>query len=190
VGCQQLVDAVAPVPGKVAVIMPDGLARPPAQAPAAVQAMVAAGDRIDHFDYQYGGGHTDPALSDSQTDPQPQGASLPGDNGTPGYDCSGATDYVLYGGGLGETLLGDSDPASGGLESVGDPGAGQWVTIFANAGHAFIEVAGIVLDTAHYTPVQPTSPSTGPRWQPESMIPAQIAGDQYGGFTQRHPARL
>jgi hypothetical protein len=188
--CGELVDDVTPVPGNVAVIMPDGLARPPLQAPPAVQAMVAAGDRIDHFDYQYGGGHANPARSDSQTDPEPQGGLLPGDNGTPGYDCSGATDYVLYGGGLGQALLGESDPASGALESVGDPAAGRWVTIFANAGHVFIEVAGIVLDTAHYAPVQPSSPSTGPRWQPGSIIPAQIAGDQYGGFIQRHPVGL
>ncbi len=189
-GCPELVDDLTPVPGTVAVIMPNGLARPPEQAPAQVQAMVAAGDRIDHFDYQYGGGHTDPALSDSQTNPQPQGGDLPGDNGTPGYDCSGATDYVLYGGGFGQTLLADSDPASGGLENVAYPGAGQWVTIYTNPGHAFIEVAGIVLDTAWYAPVQPTNPSTGPRWQPGSMIPAQIAGDQYGGFIQRHPVGL
>jgi Transglycosylase SLT domain len=182
VGCAKLVDDVTPVPGRVAVIMPNGLARPPQQAPASVQAMVAAGDRIDHFDYQWGGGHANPALSDSQTHPQPQGGSLPGDNGSPGYDCSGSTDYVLYGGGFGQTLLGGSDPASGTLESVGDPGPGRWVTIFATAGHAYIEIAGIYLDTAAGLGRPPNPPSTGPRWTPVGTGPA--------GFAARHPAGL
>lgn len=43
------------------------------------------------------------------------------------------------------------------LESYGQPGAGQWITVYGSQGHAFIEVAGIVLDTAHYAPVQPAS---------------------------------
>jgi hypothetical protein len=189
-GCAVLVDDVTPVPGKTAVIMPNGLARPPEQAPVQVQAMIAAGDRITHFDYQYGGGHADPALSDSQRNPQPEGGLAPGDNGTPGYDCSGATSYVIFGGGLGPSLLGGQPLASGAMESIGDAGSGKWVTIFANPGHAFIEVAGVVLDTAHYAPVQPAQPSTGPRWQPGSIIPLQVAGDQYGGFIQRHPPGL
>jgi hypothetical protein len=36
--------------------------------------------------------------------------------------------------------------------------------------------------------VHPTSPASGPRWQPASTIPAQIKGDANGGFTERHPA--
>jgi hypothetical protein len=54
----------------------------------------------------------------------------------------------------------------------------------------FIEVDGIVLNTAWYAPVAPTSPSSGPRWQPASTIQAQINGDTYGGFTQTHPPGL
>ena len=75
------------------------------------------------------------------------------------------------------------------LESYGQPGPGAWITVYANSGHAFIAVAGIVMNTAWYAPVNPTSPDSGPRWQPASTIPAQYAGDQYGGFVQRHPAR-
>ena len=45
------------------------------------------------------------------------------------------------------------------------------------------------MNTAWYAPVNPTVPDSGPRWQPASTIPAQYAGDQYGGFVQRHPAR-
>jgi hypothetical protein len=51
---------VALVPDKRAKILPDGQAEAPADAPPAVQAMIAAGNRIDHFPYSYGGGHGDP----------------------------------------------------------------------------------------------------------------------------------
>ncbi|MGO9789743.1 MAG: lytic transglycosylase domain-containing protein [Solirubrobacteraceae bacterium] len=179
---------VTPVPGTVAVIMPNGLARPPAAAPTTVQAMIAAADRIDDFDYQWGGGHANPALSDSQTNPQPQGGLRPGDNGTPGYDCSGSTDYVLWGGGFGQSILAGSDPASGELEQLGDPGPGRWVTWWANNGHVFIQIAGIVFDTGHQFPARPTVPSTGPRWTILADVAAQQAAD--GPFEPRHPEGL
>jgi Transglycosylase SLT domain len=181
---------VTPVPGPVAVIMPNGLARPPARAPRTVQAMVAAADRINHFDYQYGGGHAQPALSDSQTHPQPQGGDRPGDNGTPGYDCSGSTAYVLFGGGLGSYFGGMSGsvPASGDFGSFGATGRGRWVTWYYNGGHVFIAVAGIVFDTGHQFPAQPSTPSTGPRWTIAADVAAQQTAD--GPFAPQHPAGL
>lgn len=109
------------------------------------------------------------------------------------YDCSGSTDFVLYNAGLnapqvdvGNGVAGDSSL----LESYGQSGPGQWITIYANPGHVFIEVAGIVMDTAWYAPVQPTTPSSGPRWQPASIIQPQIHGDTYGWFIERHPPGL
>jgi hypothetical protein len=181
---------VTPVPGPVAVIMPNGLARPPARAPRAVQAMVAAGDRINHFDYQYGGGHAEPSLSDSQTRPQPQGGDRAGDNGTPGYDCSGSTAYVLFGGGLGSYFGGMSGsvPASGSFGSFGAPGKGRWVTWYYNGGHVFIAVAGIVFDTGHQFPAAPATPSTGPRWTIAADVAAQQTAD--GPFAPQHPQGL
>jgi Transglycosylase SLT domain len=189
-GCGELSVDVTPVPGSRAVIMPNGLARPPAQAPQAVQAMVAAGDRINHFDYQYGGGHANPALSDSQSRPQPQGGLTPGDNGTPGYDCSGATAYVLFGGGLGSYFGGPGGaiPASGDFGSFGVPGPGRWVTWYYNGGHVFIAVAGIVFDTGHQFPAAPSTPSTGPRWTIAADVAAQQSAD--GPFAPQHPAGL
>jgi hypothetical protein len=44
------------------------------------------------------------------------------------------------------------------------PGPGRWVTIYANAGHAYIEIAGIYLDTAAGLGNPPNPPPTGPRW--------------------------
>ena len=126
--------------------------------------MIAAGNRIDHFAYSYGGGHGDPAQTMNQSNPNP--AAVPGaeENGGPGYDCWSATSYVLWGGGLGQSLLGGGVLVSGDLESVGLPGPGRWVTIFATAGHAYIEVAGIYLDTAAGLGNPPNPPATGPRW--------------------------
>jgi len=170
------------VPGTRARILADGVAAAPADAPAAVQAMIAAGNRINHFPYSYGGAHGDPSQTMSQTGPNP--AAVPGaeENGGPGYDCSSATSYVLWGGGLGQSLLGGGVLVSGDLESVGDPGPGKWVTIYANAGHAYIEVAGIYLDTAAGLGNPPNPPPTGPRWSTVGTGPA--------GFVARHPPGL
>jgi hypothetical protein len=170
------------VPGSKARILGDGTAAAPADAPAAVQAMIAAGNRINHFSYSYGGAHGDPAQTMNQSNPNP--AAVPGaeENGGPGYDCSSATSYVLWGGGLGQSLLGGGVLVSGDLENVGDPGPGKWVTIYANAGHAYIEVAGIYFDTAAGLGNPPNPPPTGPRWS--------AAGTGPGGFVARHPPGL
>jgi hypothetical protein len=170
------------VAGSRARILATGEAEAPSDAPAAVQAMIAAGNRINDFPYSYAGGHGAVLQTMNRATPDP--AAFPGaeENGGPGYDCSSATDYVLYGGGFGHTLLQDSAPASTTLESVGDPGPGRWVTIYANADHAYIEVAGIYLDTAAGEGNPPNPPTTGPRWSTHGTGPA--------GFIARHPPGL
>jgi hypothetical protein len=170
------------VPGSKARILADGVAAAPANAPAAVQAMIAAGNRINDFAYSYGGAHGDPAQTMNQSNPNP--AAVPGaeENGGPGYDCSSATSYVLWGGGLGQSLLGGGVDDSTGLESVGLPGPGKWVTIYATAGHAYIEVAGIYVDTAAGLGNPPNPPPTGPRWSSVGTGPT--------GFVERHPPGL
>jgi len=134
-----------------------------------VKRAIAAGNQLISKPYVYGGGHGQPLTELGS-----------------GYDCSGATSYILHGAGVFGLYAEDST----GLESFGQPGPGEWITVYANSGHAFIGVAGVVMNTAWYAPVQPTTPSSGPRWQPASTIPAQYAGDQYGGFVQRHPQGL
>jgi hypothetical protein len=170
------------VAGMKARILAGGEAAAPAGAPAVVQDMIAAGNRINRFPYSYAGGHGAVAQTMNQATPDP--AAFPGseENGGPGYDCSSATDYVLYGGGFGQSLLQGSAPASGTLETVGDPGPGRWVTIYANADHAYIELAGIYLDTAAGIGNPPNPPSTGPRWSSVGTGPA--------GFVARHPPGL
>jgi hypothetical protein len=109
---------------------------------------------------------------------------VPGDeeNGGPGYDCSSATSYVLWGGGLGQSLLEGAVVDSTELERVGDPGPERWVTIYVNAGHAYIEVAGIYFDTAAGEGNPPRPPATGPRWS--------VVGTGPDGFAARHPPGL
>ena len=64
---------------------------------------------------------------------------------------------------------------SGPLMRWGEAGRGKWVTIYANQGHVWMDVAGIRFDTSG-------AKVTGSRWQ-NDMRPT-------GGFVARHPAGL
>jgi hypothetical protein len=173
---------VPAVSGTAPALLADGVAAIPLGAPAAVQEMLAAGDRIIDEPYSYGGGHS----PDSMGVPPDPGAD-PGDeeNGGPGYDCSSAVDYVLWGAGLGESVLGGAVPPSQTLAQTGEPGPGRWVTIYAGRSggqpHAFIAVDGIVLDTVHLEPATPAG--TGPRWQAATEVDEELASGQ---FVARH----
>jgi len=165
-------DPLTLTPGKTATILANGQATAPADAPAAVKLAIAAGNQLIDKPYIYGGGHGQP-LSELAA----------------GYDCSSSVSYMLHGAGL----LGLYAQTSGQLETYGADGAGAWITVYANSAHTFVDVAGIVMDTAWYAPVNPTTPDSGPRWQPASIIPAQYAGDEQDGndgFMQRHPEGL
>jgi hypothetical protein len=183
--------ACAPVsgpttPGAVARVQANGLAEIPQGAPPAVQEMIAAGNQIIAYPYSYGGGH---APASMRVPPGPNADPGQQENGGPGYDCSSAVSFVLWGAGLGQSLLGGQVDDSWTLMGVGQPGAGQWVTIYAGTsggqGHTFIEVAGIVLDTVHGTPTSPAG--TGPRWQPASEVAYEL---HTGSFVARHPQGL
>jgi cell wall-associated NlpC family hydrolase len=113
-----------------------GVARAPSDAPQAVQAAIAAANRIRHTPYVWGGGH--------------------GSWTARGYDCSGAVSYVLHAAGL----L-DSPRDSGGLESWGAKGEGDWITVYANSGHAYMVIAGLRFDTSG-------AGESGPRWRGDS----------------------
>jgi cell wall-associated NlpC family hydrolase len=90
--------------------------------PIAVRRVIAAGNRIAHKPYRYGGGHA--SFTDS------------------GYDCSGSVSYALHGGGL----LGVPKD-SGELMSYGAPGPGRHITIYAHPGHVYMVVHGRRFDT-------------------------------------------
>jgi hypothetical protein len=152
-------------PGTRTRILPSGLAAAGEQAPAQVKDMVAAGNRLHATSYLYGGAH---------------GTSL--DTLQPAYDCSSAVSYLLYWGGL----LGPNAEDSTALEGYGAPGPGRWVSIYANAAHTFMYVAGLRLDTVE-DPAYDSGPNSGrpgPRWRVSPTVPA------WASWTVRHPPGL
>ncbi|MEN0015306.1 MAG: hypothetical protein AAGC46_18185 [Solirubrobacteraceae bacterium] len=139
------------VPGSVAVLQDDGTAAAPALAPLAVQQAIWAANKLIGKPYRYGGGHR--RFNDTA------------------YDCSGSVSFALHGGDLLDTPL-----DSGSFMNWEDAGVGQWITVYANAGHAFTVIAGLRLDTsASGDP----SGDKGPRWRPVLRTTK--------GFKARHP---
>lgn len=136
-----------PGPGERAALLPNGDAVAPAGAPLVVKAAIDAANAINDKPYIWGGGH----------------GSFEDD----GYDCSGAVSYAMHGAGL----L-DSPIDSGGFTAWGSPGAGNWITVYANFGHVYAVIAGLRWDTS-------MTGGNGPRWSTEMRSPA--------GFTARHP---
>ncbi len=159
---RQKVGAIeADPPATSARINADGTVTAPAGAPAVVQQVIEAANQIIDTSYVYGGGHASFQSS--------------------GYDCSGAVSYALHGGGL---LSSPEDSSQ--LESYGSPGPGHWITIYANAGHAWVVVAGRAFDTANFG--GPNIPSgDGPRWRTN---PTGNLNDGTGAYIVRHPAGL
>jgi cell wall-associated NlpC family hydrolase len=127
-----------------------GMVQPPPGAPAAVAQVIAAGNAIATLPYIWGGGH--------------------GSFHASGYDCSGSVSYALAAAGLLSSPM-----VSGDFESYGDPGPGRWITIYANAGHVWMQVAGWRFDTVALS-------YGGTRW-------AQ-GGGEFSGFVVRHPPGL
>jgi peptidoglycan hydrolase CwlO-like protein len=152
---EQLASSGAPVPtgtpapltpGQSANYISESQASVPSGAPPAVQAAIEAANSIATTPYVWGGGH--------------------GSFESSGYDCSGAVSFALNGGGFLSSPL-----DSTGLSTWGEPGPGQWITVYANAGHAWVIIAGLAFDT---------SGGAGPRWHPEPVSSTE-------GFIARHP---
>ena len=128
---------------------PGGAAQAPPGAPAAVGLVIAAGNAIAGLPYLYGGGHA--GFKDTA------------------YDCSGSVSYALAAAGLVSSPM-----ASGPFMSWGDAGPGKWITVYANAGHAYMVVAGWRFDTSNL--------GNGTRWSRDMRSNA--------GFVARHPPGL
>ncbi|HEX8105031.1 MAG TPA: hypothetical protein VF533_20590 [Solirubrobacteraceae bacterium] len=125
------------IPGKIAYVRADGRAAIPRRAPKRVKRVIAAANEIVGKPYKWGGGHA--RLLDK------------------GYDCSGTVGYALIRAGLLTTPM-----VSGQFARWGAKNEGRHITIYANAGHVYMEVAGLRLDTS---PVSDPSGKTGPRWR-------------------------
>jgi peptidoglycan hydrolase CwlO-like protein len=139
-----------PAPAGHATIDSSGDAIPPANAPLAVRGAIEAANQIDDLPYIWGGGH--------------------GSFSSSGYDCSGAVSFMLHGGGFLSSPL-----DSTGLEVWGESGGGNWITVFANSGHAWAYVAGLRWDTGG------PGGGSGPRW-------STVMRDDASSFVARHPS--
>ena len=133
-------------PGQSANYISESQASVPSEAPAAIAAAIEAANSIATTPYIWGGGH--------------------GSFESSGYDCSGAVSFALNGGGFLSSPL-----DSTGLETWGEPGPGQWITVYANAEHAWMIIAGLAFDTVG---------GPGPRWHSSPV-------DSPEGFVARHP---
>jgi peptidoglycan hydrolase-like protein with peptidoglycan-binding domain len=120
------------------------------EASGVVQRVIDAANEIATRPYVYGGGH--------------------GSFESTGYDCSGSVSYALHGGGL---LSSPEDSTA--LEAYGEAGPGRYITVYANAEHAFMVIDGRRFDTVALA-------ETGDRWS-DSMTST-------AGFVARHPAGL
>jgi cell wall-associated NlpC family hydrolase len=134
--------------GESTSILLNGVALAPPDAPEAVKNVINAANTLVGQPYVWGGGHASWYSN--------------------GYDCSGSVSFALFGGGMIPRPL-----TSGDLEGWGAPGPGKWITVYANAGHTFAEIAGLRWDTVG------DAQGTGPRWH---LAPASGAG-----FVVRHP---
>jgi peptidoglycan hydrolase-like protein with peptidoglycan-binding domain len=112
--------------------------------------VIAAADEIATRPYVYGGGH--------------------GSFQSVGYDCSGSVSYALHGGGL---LSSPEDSSA--LESYGESGPGRYITIYADAEHAWMTIDGRRYDTVALQ-------ESGSRWS-DSMAST-------AGYVVRHPDGL
>ncbi len=141
---------VSTAPGAKAVLNSDGTVTAPASAPTAVKNAIAAANKIAFTPYVFGGGH--------------------GSFTSSGYDCSGSVSYALHGGGL---LSSPEDSSQ--LESYGSSGPGQWITIWANSGHTYMQIAGLFFDTGGATG------RGGDRW-------SRTNSSGTSGYVVRHPS--
>jgi cell wall-associated NlpC family hydrolase len=129
----------------------DGTADVPAGAPAAVARVIAGGNAIARFPYVFGAGHA--SFVDSA------------------YDCSASVSYALAAAGFVRAPL-----SSGELADWGAPGPGHWITVYANAGHTFMQVAGLRFDTTG------RGGPFGSRWQTAQRSTAGFVARHWPGF--------
>lgn len=139
VSCSNQVKAKGPITYRFehgrTVLLKNGLAYAPKNAPEAVKRAIGAGNRLQGMPYKWGGGHA--RKHDT------------------GYDCSGAVSFVLSEAGLLKGCL-----HSKAFFKYGKKGAGKWITLYVRNGHVFMTVAGLRLDTGG--PGQETGPRWKP----------------------------
>lgn len=121
--------------------------------PRVIHLLVRAANELVDKPYKPGGGHQ--VLFDN------------------GYDCSGSISYVLTRAGLLNRPLTSAE-----FVHYGQPGPGQYISIFVKPGHhVFMSICGLRFDTSTYG-----DPGRGPEWRATAR--------PVDGFVNRHPAYL
>jgi hypothetical protein len=133
----------------------------PPDAPPAVAKLISEIDATDGtFEYEWGGGHESVQALHERLK---------------GYDCSGYVSHDLWAAGL----L-DEPMASTALESWGEAGEGEWITIYANAVHAW----GKVKTASGWRGFESGGQAHATGWIPAGQE------DPTDGYTARHPKGL
>lgn len=154
-GCRPVAPGALRTSANCGAELVEGRAIAPPQAPIQVKRVIAAANEISDRPYVWGGGHRSFFSK--------------------GYDCSGAVSYALHGADLLATTM-----VSGQLAGWGEGGVGRWITVYANAEHVFMVVAGLRFDTREDLPGE-----RGPRWKMSEPDPRILSR-----FVVRHPSGL
>jgi hypothetical protein len=137
--------------------------------------VIKAATRIAGKPYTYGGGHA----YYNQVGGAGGYTKVGG-----GYDCSGSVSFALHANGHSGNFLREPE-ASGALERYGKAGASKWITIYTNAEHAYMVVAGLRFDTVAAQENVSKGWPHGDRW---SKNIGAGAADTAAAFVKRHPA--
>jgi hypothetical protein len=122
-------------------------AKAPDCAPRRIKKVIRAANSIVGTSYCYGGGHSSFKSSC--------------------YDCSGSVSKALHGGHFVDTPMDSS-----GFMRWAKKGKGDWFTVYANPGHAFLVIAGLRFDTS-------MTKGPGPAWS------AQVHAENLKDFKDR-----
>jgi hypothetical protein len=146
----------APPVGAVAPL-PGSQITAPGSPPHALREIFERAAILDHrrLPYLWGGGHQAGVANVATVEP---------------VDCSGAVSAVL----------GLDARVSGAFEGWGEPGAGRYVTVYANAEHVLMEING------HFFGTSAANPGGGAGWIPRAHVPPSYLAR----FTVRHPSGL
>ena len=84
--------------------------------------------------------------------------------------------YVLHAAGF----LASPMPSGPLASSWGVPGKGRWITVYANASHAYMVVAGLRFDTSAVG--ERLNQGSGPRWRQTKRKAAGYTAKYYPGY--------
>jgi hypothetical protein len=136
-----------------------------ANGPGTAQALYNACAKIsdEHWPYVYGGGHGSCGHASTGQEPGV------------GFDCSSSVCAALGAVNLGYHIGGPVDVSGTMASSYGSPGPGNWMTVWANSGHVWLQLKGIGRAQRF-----DTVPGGGPQLRYE------MTTETTNGFTPRH----